>query len=82
MHRVDAVKNSSRVHQKLAKGIQSSLGWRKGVCQKKIETRRKIVGSSRKAFREKLTGNMKRDHREKTGGLTARMSEVADLCES
>ncbi|RWW49621.1 hypothetical protein BHE74_00044174, partial [Ensete ventricosum] len=51
MHRVDAVGNSPGVHRELAEGIGSSPGWRKGVCQKKIETRRKIVGGSRKACR-------------------------------
>ncbi|RRT42557.1 hypothetical protein B296_00057030, partial [Ensete ventricosum] len=32
-----------------AEGIGSLLGWRKGVRQKKTETRRKIVKGSRKA---------------------------------
>ncbi|RRT70369.1 hypothetical protein B296_00000473 [Ensete ventricosum] len=57
------------MRQKLAEGIGSVLGYRKGVRQKKIETRRKIVGGSRKACREftegieKLTGNTLGDHR-------------------
>ncbi|RWW46339.1 hypothetical protein BHE74_00047738 [Ensete ventricosum] len=52
MHRVDAVGNTPGVHQELAKGIGSLLGWRKGVRQKKTETHRKIVRGSRKACRE------------------------------
>ncbi|RZS28505.1 hypothetical protein BHM03_00062100 [Ensete ventricosum] len=32
--------------------VESLLGWRKGVCRKKIETHRKIVGGSQKACRE------------------------------
>ncbi|RRT34972.1 hypothetical protein B296_00058615 [Ensete ventricosum] len=43
MHRVDAVGNSPGVRRELAEGIGSLPGWRKGVRQKKIETRRKIV---------------------------------------
>ncbi|RWW05021.1 hypothetical protein GW17_00031723 [Ensete ventricosum] len=35
---------------------RSLLGWRKGVCQKKTETRRKIIGGSRKAYRERCSG--------------------------
>ncbi|RZS09045.1 hypothetical protein BHM03_00040102 [Ensete ventricosum] len=46
MHRVDAVENSPGVRQELAEGIGSLPGWRKGVCQKKIETSRKIIGGS------------------------------------
>ncbi|RWV87271.1 hypothetical protein GW17_00050753 [Ensete ventricosum] len=52
MHRVDAIWNSLGVHWELVEGIGSLLGWHKGVCQKKIETRRKIVWGSRKAYRE------------------------------
>ncbi|RWV81056.1 hypothetical protein GW17_00057564 [Ensete ventricosum] len=52
MHRVDAVGNSLGVHWEFAEGIGSLLGWRKGVCQKKIETYRKIVGGSRKACQD------------------------------
>ncbi|RZS16972.1 hypothetical protein BHM03_00049051 [Ensete ventricosum] len=52
MHRVDAFGNSLGVCWKLTKGIGSLPGWRKGVRQKKTETRRKIVGDSRKAYRE------------------------------
>ncbi|RWV99394.1 hypothetical protein GW17_00037695 [Ensete ventricosum] len=73
MHRVDAFGNSLGVCRKLAKGIGSLLGWRKGVRQKKTETRRKIIGGSRKACREsrwrfaegigKLAGNVKGDRR-------------------
>ncbi|RRT32514.1 hypothetical protein B296_00023646 [Ensete ventricosum] len=44
MYQVNAVGNSSGVHQELAEGIGSLLGWRKGVRQKKTETYRKIVG--------------------------------------
>ncbi|RWW41350.1 hypothetical protein BHE74_00053169, partial [Ensete ventricosum] len=51
MHRVDAVGNSPGVCRKLTEGIGSLLGWRKGVRQKKTETRRKIIGGSRKAYR-------------------------------
>ncbi|RWW62182.1 hypothetical protein BHE74_00030707 [Ensete ventricosum] len=52
MHRVDAFGNSPRVCRKLVEGIRSLPGWRKGVRQKKTETRRKIVGGSRKACQE------------------------------
>ncbi|RWV99931.1 hypothetical protein GW17_00037127 [Ensete ventricosum] len=52
MHRVDAVGNSSGVRRELAEGIGNLSGWRKGVRQKKTETHRKIVGGSRKAYRE------------------------------
>ncbi|RZS20550.1 hypothetical protein BHM03_00053079 [Ensete ventricosum] len=52
MHRVDAVGNSPGVCRDLAEGIESLPGWRKGVRQKKTETRRKIVGGDRKAYRE------------------------------
>ncbi|RRT66995.1 hypothetical protein B296_00032520 [Ensete ventricosum] len=52
MHRVGAFGNSPRVCRKLAKGIESLLGWRKGVRQTKTETHRKIIGDSRKACRE------------------------------
>ncbi|RWW80735.1 hypothetical protein BHE74_00010914 [Ensete ventricosum] len=44
MHRVDAIGNSSGVRWELVEGIGSLLGWRKGVRQKKIETRWKIIG--------------------------------------
>ncbi|RWW66068.1 hypothetical protein BHE74_00026583 [Ensete ventricosum] len=44
MHQVDAFGNSLGVCRKLAEGIRSLLGWRKGVRQKKTETHRKIVG--------------------------------------
>ncbi|RWV93558.1 hypothetical protein GW17_00043980 [Ensete ventricosum] len=44
MHRVDAVGNSPGVHREHVEGIGSLPGWRKGVPQKKIETRQKIVG--------------------------------------
>ncbi|RRT74712.1 hypothetical protein B296_00005571 [Ensete ventricosum] len=39
----DAVRNSLGVHWKVIEGIGSLLGWRKGVRQKKTETRQKIV---------------------------------------
>ncbi|RWV93092.1 hypothetical protein GW17_00044480 [Ensete ventricosum] len=52
MHRVDAIGNLLGVLQKLKEGIGSLLGWRKGVCQKKTETRQKIIGGSRKACRD------------------------------
>ncbi|RWW07182.1 hypothetical protein GW17_00029446 [Ensete ventricosum] len=52
MHRVDAFGNSPGVCRKLAEGIGSLPGWRKGVRQKKTETRRKIVRGSRKACRD------------------------------
>ncbi|RWV86758.1 hypothetical protein GW17_00051308 [Ensete ventricosum] len=51
-YRVDAFGNSPGVCQKLAEGIRSLPGWRKGVPQKKTETPRKIVKGSRKACRE------------------------------
>ncbi|RWV95780.1 hypothetical protein GW17_00041562 [Ensete ventricosum] len=52
MHRVDAFGNSPRVCRKLTESIGSLPGWCKRVRQKKSETRRKIVGGSRKACRE------------------------------
>ncbi|RZR90195.1 hypothetical protein BHM03_00018039 [Ensete ventricosum] len=50
MHRVDAVGNSPGVRRELAEGIGSLPGWRKGVRQKKTETRRKIVGGEPKSL--------------------------------
>ncbi|RRT34225.1 hypothetical protein B296_00046202, partial [Ensete ventricosum] len=44
----DAVGNSLGVHQELAEGIGSLLGWRKGVYRKKTETHRKIVGVAKR----------------------------------
>ncbi|RWV89975.1 hypothetical protein GW17_00047856 [Ensete ventricosum] len=72
MHRVDAFGNSPGVCRKLAKGIRSLPGWRKGVRQKKTETHRNrgsddAMGSRRKFARRfiegigKLAGNMKGD---------------------
>ncbi|RWV77626.1 hypothetical protein GW17_00061518 [Ensete ventricosum] len=67
------VGNSSRVRRELAEGIGSLPRWRKGVHQKKIETHRKIIQGSRKAYREfakgieKLAGSTPGDHRKKTG---------------
>ncbi|RWW73833.1 hypothetical protein BHE74_00018250 [Ensete ventricosum] len=52
MHRVDPVGNSLGVHRELVEGIGSLPEWCKGVRQKKIETRRKIVRGSRKAYRD------------------------------
>ncbi|RRT64919.1 hypothetical protein B296_00015066 [Ensete ventricosum] len=52
MYRVDAVGNSLGVRRELAESIRSLLGWRKRVCQKKTETRRKIIECSHKAYRE------------------------------
>ncbi|RWV80319.1 hypothetical protein GW17_00058434 [Ensete ventricosum] len=71
MHRVDAFGNSPGVCRKFTEGIGSLPGWHKGVCQKKTETCRKIigVGSRRKFARrftegiKKLGGNAKGDHR-------------------
>ncbi|RRT48612.1 hypothetical protein B296_00006918 [Ensete ventricosum] len=40
----NAVRNSPGECRELAEGIGSLLGWRKGVHQKKIETRRRIIG--------------------------------------
>ncbi|RZS26737.1 hypothetical protein BHM03_00060118 [Ensete ventricosum] len=51
----DVVGNSPGVYRELAKGIESLLGWRKGVRRKKIETRRKII--------ECLTMTVKRSYR-------------------
>ncbi|RRT47849.1 hypothetical protein B296_00028540 [Ensete ventricosum] len=60
MHWVDAVGNSPGVRLELIDGIGSLPGWHKGVRQKKTETRRKIVGCSRKACRElTMIGAMK-----------------------
>ncbi|RRT70700.1 hypothetical protein B296_00023096 [Ensete ventricosum] len=54
MHHIDAVGNSLGVCRELVEGIESLLGWHKGVRQKKIETRRKIIGASQKAYRDSL----------------------------
>ncbi|RWV95488.1 hypothetical protein GW17_00041883 [Ensete ventricosum] len=81
MHRVDAVGNSPGVHRELAEGIGSLLGWHKGVRQKKTETRQKIIGGGRKAYREKFAGNTSGDHRKKTKRLGAKMPEAAELME-
>ncbi|RWW16357.1 hypothetical protein BHE74_00001009 [Ensete ventricosum] len=56
IHRVDAIGNSPGVHRKLVEGIGSLSGWRKRVCQKKTETRWKIVRGSRKACQERCGG--------------------------
>ncbi|RRT31941.1 hypothetical protein B296_00050835 [Ensete ventricosum] len=68
MHRVDVVGNSLGVRRELAKGIRSLLGWRKGVCQKKTETRRKIIGGdsskglgSSLGTRKEITGRRPKD---------------------
>ncbi|RRT72221.1 hypothetical protein B296_00018425 [Ensete ventricosum] len=58
IHRVDAFGNSLGVCRKLAKGIGSLPGWRKGVRQKKTETHWKIIGGI-----GKLAGNVKGDCR-------------------
>ncbi|RRT77823.1 hypothetical protein B296_00023606 [Ensete ventricosum] len=50
------VGNSPRVRWELVKGIRSLPRWRKRVHRKKTETRRKIVGGSRKAYRELRSG--------------------------
>ncbi|RRT40854.1 hypothetical protein B296_00034329 [Ensete ventricosum] len=63
MHRVDAVGNSPGVCRKLTEGIGSLLGWRKGVRQKKTETRQKIIGGSRKAYRDLLGDSPKESGR-------------------
>ncbi|RRT47522.1 hypothetical protein B296_00053689, partial [Ensete ventricosum] len=42
--------------RELAEGIESLLGWCKRVRQKKIETRWKIIGGSRKACLERCNG--------------------------
>ncbi|RWV95774.1 hypothetical protein GW17_00041568 [Ensete ventricosum] len=78
------VENSPGVRRELAEGIESLLGWRKGVHQKKIETRWKIIGGLHDAegarwefarrFVEgigKLTRNTLGDRRRKTMRLTA-----------
>ncbi|RRT38667.1 hypothetical protein B296_00047039, partial [Ensete ventricosum] len=90
---VDAVKNSLGVRRELTEGIGSLQGWCKGVHQKKTKTRWKIIGGSRKAYRDeislkfakryakgirKLTRNTSGDRRKKTGRLVARMQEAAD----
>ncbi|RRT69540.1 hypothetical protein B296_00001734 [Ensete ventricosum] len=46
MHRVDAVGKSPGVRWEFVEGIESLLGWRKGVRKKKTETCRKIVGDN------------------------------------
>ncbi|RRT50753.1 hypothetical protein B296_00005600 [Ensete ventricosum] len=94
MHRVDAVGNSLGVRRELVDGIRSLLGRRKGVCQRKIKTRQKIIVGSRKAYRggilskfarrftkgiRKLTRNTEGDRWKKTERLTARMPEAVGL---
>ncbi|RWW01762.1 hypothetical protein GW17_00035181 [Ensete ventricosum] len=65
MHRVDAVGNLLGVRRELTEGIESLLGWRKGVRKKKTETHRKIIGGSRKAYRD-LPGWREGVHQKKT----------------
>ncbi|RWW55194.1 hypothetical protein BHE74_00038184, partial [Ensete ventricosum] len=48
----DADRNSPEIRRELAEGIGSLPGWRKGVCRKKTETRRKIIEGSRNACQE------------------------------
>ncbi|RZS23743.1 hypothetical protein BHM03_00056725, partial [Ensete ventricosum] len=56
MHRVDVVGNSPRVRRELVEGNGSLLGWRKGVRQKKIETRWKIIGEYQKTRCKNIGG--------------------------
>ncbi|RRT34457.1 hypothetical protein B296_00031707 [Ensete ventricosum] len=71
MHRIDAFGNLPGVCRKLAEGIESLPGWRKGVRQKKTETRRKIVGGSRKAYRDSddVVGSHRKFARRFTEGI-------------
>ncbi|RWW47679.1 hypothetical protein BHE74_00046306 [Ensete ventricosum] len=80
-----AVGNSPGMCRKLAEGIESLPRWRKGVRQKKTETRRKIIKGSRKACLElgrfikgigKLAWNMTGDRWRKTMRLAAGDFEV------
>ncbi|RWV96165.1 hypothetical protein GW17_00041146 [Ensete ventricosum] len=48
----DTIRNSLGVRWELAEGIRCLPEWRKGVHQKKIESRQKIMGGSRKACQE------------------------------
>ncbi|RWW03169.1 hypothetical protein GW17_00033691 [Ensete ventricosum] len=95
MRRVDAFGNSPGVCRKLAEGIGSLPGWRKGVRQKKTETHQKIIGGSNDAMGSrrkfarrfvegigKLAGNAKGVAGKKTGGFTVRLSEVTGVCGS
>ncbi|RRT36190.1 hypothetical protein B296_00049228 [Ensete ventricosum] len=85
MHWVDAVGNLLEVRWELRGYQEFARMRRKGVCQKKTETRRKIVRGSRKTYQEfveridKLAGNIPRDRQKKTGRLTATMLEAAGL---
>ncbi|RWW06371.1 hypothetical protein GW17_00030308 [Ensete ventricosum] len=90
MHRVDAFGNSPGLCRKLAEGIGSLPGWRKGVRQKKIETHWKIIrwdlarsslGDSPKESGSSL-GMRREIARKKTRGLAVRLSEVAGICGS
>ncbi|RZS06504.1 hypothetical protein BHM03_00037161 [Ensete ventricosum] len=56
---VNTVGNSPGVHRELTEGIGSLLGWRKGVRQKKTETRQKIIEVVEKlAWRLTMIGAM------------------------
>ncbi|RRT50588.1 hypothetical protein B296_00051657 [Ensete ventricosum] len=48
----NTVRNLPEVRRELVKGIGRLLGWCKGVREKKTMTRQKIIGDSRKAYRE------------------------------
>ncbi|RRT50547.1 hypothetical protein B296_00013306 [Ensete ventricosum] len=75
----DAIENSPKVHRELAEGIRTFPRWRKGVHWKKIETCRKIVGGSRKAYRE--LGRLQRDPRcrdRKSRRMVMRRSDGTD----
>ncbi|RWV99551.1 hypothetical protein BHE74_00043400 [Ensete ventricosum] len=89
MHQVNAIGNSPGVRRELTEGIGSLLGWRKGVRQKKTETCWKIIGGSRKAYRDSLgdspkgsgssLGTRQKITDEKTRRLTASMPKATRL---
>ncbi|RRT31253.1 hypothetical protein B296_00054218 [Ensete ventricosum] len=92
MHRVDTFGNSPGVCRKLVEGIGSLPRWRKGVRQKKIETRRKIVGvrtmqwdlvkiSLRDSLKESGSslGTRREITEKKIGGLAARLPKYAGV---
>ncbi|RWV83196.1 hypothetical protein BHE74_00054781 [Ensete ventricosum] len=61
--------NSLEVRRELVEGVGSLPGWHKGVCRKKTETRRKIIGGRQKDFAEgieKIVRNTLGDHRRRT----------------
>ncbi|RRT65188.1 hypothetical protein B296_00031303 [Ensete ventricosum] len=74
---VNTVGNSPGVHRELTEGIESLPGWRKGVRQKKTETRQKIIEIVEKLAWNDVVGSRQSslgDSSEGIGKLAGNMS--------